>query len=169
MNGVRRLQVVMGPKGGADCYKRELVIRSEPMLAQIRHSLATAKGKSRYDLCDEESALHTCPELWNTHHSARSSSHGANIDKVTAFVKRISSEGEKLIHRGNDALFFENARPAIVHEKFQLPAAGESETSHPSWRPETRAWAYFLQIAESYFRSSILVASRRPPDVSTEM
>ncbi len=76
------------------------------MLAQIRHSLATAKGKSRYDLCDEESALHTCPELWNTHHSARSSSHGENIDKVPAFVKRISREREKLIHRRNDALFF---------------------------------------------------------------
>ncbi len=95
------------------------------MLAQIRHSLATTERESQYDLSDEESALHTCLELWSTHHSARSSSHGENIDKLPAFVKRISSEREKIIHRRNDALFFENVRPVIVHEKFQLPAAGQ--------------------------------------------
>lgn len=59
------------------------------MLAQIRHSLATTERESQYDLSDEESAFHACLELWSTHHSARSSSHGENIDKVKAFVKRI--------------------------------------------------------------------------------
>lgn len=168
MNGVRHLQVITGPEGSADCYKRELVIWSEPMLAQIRHSLATAKGKSRYDLCDEESALHTCPELWNTHHSARSSSHGENIEKVPAFVKRISSDREKLIYRRDDPLFFENVRPVIGRGKFHPPHRSEGGEP-PSMASPPRTRACSLPIAGFYLRSSILVASRRPPEVSIEM